>query len=143
MSRVTFAGPMAGCIDPLTGTPAARLGLYVHFPYCVSKCPYCDFAVAVVREVPEERYARAVLTELDARLAAEPALRERVHRAFVARYRRRAHPRDREAEKAKYVKRVDFLCDRTNFLGLAPVPSGNPAKGLAPGMVWALHVAKL
>jgi oxygen-independent coproporphyrinogen-3 oxidase len=68
-----FAGP----IDALTGTPAARFGLYVHFPYCVSKCPYCDFAVAVVREVPEERYARAVLTELDARLAAEPSLRER------------------------------------------------------------------
>jgi oxygen-independent coproporphyrinogen-3 oxidase len=68
-----FAGP----IDPLTGTPAARFGLYVHFPYCLSKCPYCDFAVAVVRQVPEERYARAVLAELDARLAAEPSLRTR------------------------------------------------------------------
>ncbi len=31
-----FAGP----IDPLTGTAAARFGLYVHFPYCLSKCPY-------------------------------------------------------------------------------------------------------
>jgi oxygen-independent coproporphyrinogen-3 oxidase len=68
-----FAGP----IDPLTGTAAARFGLYVHFPYCLSKCPYCDFAVAVVRQVPEERYARAVLAELDARLAAEPSLRNR------------------------------------------------------------------
>ena len=68
-----FAGP----IDPLTGTAAARFGLYVHFPYCLAKCPYCDFAVAVVREVPEERYARAVLAELDARLAAEPSLRAR------------------------------------------------------------------
>ncbi|KAM5533197.1 hypothetical protein V8D89_013153 [Ganoderma adspersum] len=72
----------------------------------------------------------------------EPALRERIRRSYVARYRRVAHPRDREAEKAKYVKRVDFLCDRTFFLGLAPVPNGNPAKGLAPGAVWALHVAK-
>ncbi|WNG44403.1 radical SAM family heme chaperone HemW [Archangium minus] len=68
-----FAGP----IDPLTGTPAARFGLYVHFPYCLAKCPYCDFAVAVVRQVPEERYARAVLAELDTRLAAEPSLRAR------------------------------------------------------------------
>lgn len=68
-----FAGP----IDPLTGTAAARFGLYVHFPYCLSKCPYCDFAVAVVRQVPEERYARAVLAELDSRLAAEPSLRTR------------------------------------------------------------------
>ncbi|HSP77711.1 MAG TPA: radical SAM protein, partial [Myxococcaceae bacterium] len=68
----------AGETDALTGTPAARFGLYVHFPYCLSKCPYCDFAVAVVRQVPEERYARAVLAELDARLAAEPSLRGRV-----------------------------------------------------------------
>src|SRR5690242_4780750 len=68
---------IAGPIDPLTGTPAARFGLYVHFPYCLAKCPYCDFAVAVVRQVPEERYARAVLAELDARLAAEPSLRGR------------------------------------------------------------------
>jgi putative oxygen-independent coproporphyrinogen III oxidase len=68
-----FAGP----IDPLTGIAAARFGLYVHFPYCLSKCPYCDFAVAVVRQVPEERYARAVLAELDARLAAEPSMRGR------------------------------------------------------------------
>jgi putative oxygen-independent coproporphyrinogen III oxidase len=68
---------VAGPVDPLTGTCAARFGLYLHFPYCVARCPYCDFAVAVVREVPEERYARAVLAELDARLAATPALRTR------------------------------------------------------------------
>lgn len=67
----------AGETDALTGMPAARFGLYVHFPYCLAKCPYCDFAVAVVRQVPEERYARAVLAELDARLEAEPSLRER------------------------------------------------------------------
>jgi oxygen-independent coproporphyrinogen-3 oxidase len=54
---------------------AARFGLYLHFPYCLAKCPYCDFAVAVARQVPEERYARAVLAELDSRLAALPALR--------------------------------------------------------------------
>ena len=43
------------------------LGVYVHFPYCRSICPYCDFAVEVSREVPHERYARAVLAELDLR----------------------------------------------------------------------------
>jgi oxygen-independent coproporphyrinogen-3 oxidase len=69
--------PFTSPIDPYTGVPAARFGLYVHFPYCLAKCPYCDFAVAVVRQVPEERYARAVLAELDARLAAEPSLRAR------------------------------------------------------------------
>ena len=74
--------------------------------------------------------------------ALETALRDRVLRAYVGRYRSVAAPREREVEKAKGVKRVDYLCDRTAFLGLAPVPGGNPAKGLAPGVVWALQVAK-
>jgi putative oxygen-independent coproporphyrinogen III oxidase len=69
--------PFSSPIDVYTGMPAARFGLYLHFPYCLAKCPYCDFAVAVARQVPEERYAHAVLAELDARLAATPALRER------------------------------------------------------------------
>lgn len=69
--------PFDAPVDPLTGMPAARFGLYLHFPYCLAKCPYCDFAVAVARQVPEERYANAVLAELDARLEASPALRSK------------------------------------------------------------------
>ncbi|SET89214.1 radical SAM family heme chaperone HemW [Stigmatella erecta] len=69
--------PFSSPIDVYTGMPAARFGLYLHFPYCLAKCPYCDFAVAVARQVPEERYAHAVLAELEARLAATPSLRER------------------------------------------------------------------
>jgi oxygen-independent coproporphyrinogen-3 oxidase len=39
-------------------------GVYVHFPYCRAKCPYCDFAVHVVREIPHQGYGDAVLREL-------------------------------------------------------------------------------
>ena len=46
------------------------LGVYVHFPYCRSKCPYCDFAVHVVREIPHVAYADAVLQELSLRAEA-------------------------------------------------------------------------
>ncbi len=60
--------------DPLTGLSAARLGLYVHFPYCLSKCPYCDFASTVAKEIPEERYAKAILSELELRLEGFPQL---------------------------------------------------------------------
>ncbi len=67
--------PFDAPVDPLTGMQAARFGLYLHFPYCLAKCPYCDFAVAVARQVPEERYANAVLAELDSRLAAQPVLK--------------------------------------------------------------------
>jgi oxygen-independent coproporphyrinogen-3 oxidase len=43
------------------------LGVYVHFPFCSTRCPYCDFAVAVRRNIPHETYADAVLAELRAR----------------------------------------------------------------------------
>ncbi|MGI5862763.1 MAG: radical SAM family heme chaperone HemW [Myxococcales bacterium] len=42
--------------------------VYIHFPYCLSKCPYCDFA-SQATAVPHARYARAIAREL--------ALRER------------------------------------------------------------------
>ncbi|HEY3446628.1 MAG TPA: radical SAM family heme chaperone HemW [Myxococcales bacterium] len=43
-------------------------GVYLHFPYCLSKCPYCDFA-SVASEPPHERYARAIARELELRSA--------------------------------------------------------------------------
>jgi oxygen-independent coproporphyrinogen-3 oxidase len=51
--------------------------VYVHFPYCLSKCPYCDFASTVARQVPEARYTKAILSELASRVGAEPALQGR------------------------------------------------------------------
>jgi putative oxygen-independent coproporphyrinogen III oxidase len=45
--------------------------IYVHFPWCLQKCPYCDFASATIRrpEVPHREYADAVLRELEWRAA--------------------------------------------------------------------------
>jgi oxygen-independent coproporphyrinogen-3 oxidase len=51
---------------PAAGADAAELGAYVHFPWCLQKCPYCDF-VSFARpreEVEHRRYADAVLAEL-------------------------------------------------------------------------------
>lgn len=48
------------------------LSLYIHLPWCVRKCPYCDFnSHAAEDEVPERRYVEAVLRDLalDAPLA--------------------------------------------------------------------------
>ncbi len=48
---------------------ARRATVYVHFPYCLQKCPYCDF-VSYARERPEidhDGYSDAIIRELEAR----------------------------------------------------------------------------
>lgn len=40
------------------------LGVYIHIPFCVSKCPYCDFKSVVIASAPEPRYARCLQKEL-------------------------------------------------------------------------------
>ena len=45
------------------------LALYVHFPWCVQKCPYCDFNSYTLKdELPEQRYVDTLLRDFDARL---------------------------------------------------------------------------
>ena len=39
--------------------------LYIHIPYCISKCPYCDFNSHVVAHIPETGYTDALLRELE------------------------------------------------------------------------------
>jgi coproporphyrinogen III oxidase-like Fe-S oxidoreductase len=48
-------------------------GVYVHWPFCLSKCPYCDFN-SHVRHAPidEERFARAFAREIEATAARAP-----------------------------------------------------------------------
>ena len=45
-------------------TPEKRMGLYIHWPYCIHKCPYCDFASTVCQNVDEtalyEGYCRDI-----------------------------------------------------------------------------------
>jgi oxygen-independent coproporphyrinogen-3 oxidase len=56
-------------------TPASiPLALYIHLPWCVRKCPYCDFNSHTTEVLPETAYVDALLRDLDADL---PLLTER------------------------------------------------------------------
>jgi len=48
---------------------ALPLSLYVHVPWCVRKCPYCDFNSHQARgEIPEDDYIAALIADLEAAL---------------------------------------------------------------------------
>ncbi len=58
---------------PASEPPTPPLALYVHWPWCVRKCPYCDFDSH--QSAPrEDAYLDALLADLDAAL---PAIRDR------------------------------------------------------------------
>jgi putative oxygen-independent coproporphyrinogen III oxidase len=62
MSGVALAPPPSGV--RLAQLPP--LGLYVHIPWCVKKCPYCDFNSHQVRDaVPEKAYVDALVSDLE------------------------------------------------------------------------------
>jgi coproporphyrinogen III oxidase-like Fe-S oxidoreductase len=47
------------------------LALYVHVPWCLKKCPYCDFNSHEARgTIPEERYVDALVADLEFALPA-------------------------------------------------------------------------
>jgi putative oxygen-independent coproporphyrinogen III oxidase len=57
----------------LTDGEAAAFGVYIHWPFCLSKCPYCDFNSHVRREpIDEARFARAFAAEIAATAARVP-----------------------------------------------------------------------
>jgi oxygen-independent coproporphyrinogen-3 oxidase len=57
----SLRGPRFAALPPL--------GLYVHIPWCIRKCPYCDFNSHEARdELPADRYIDALLADLESAL---------------------------------------------------------------------------
>ncbi|HSD60599.1 MAG TPA: coproporphyrinogen-III oxidase family protein, partial [Burkholderiales bacterium] len=58
------------------------LALYIHFPWCVRKCPYCDFNSHEARgEVPERDYLDALVRDMESALPL--VWGRRVHTVFI------------------------------------------------------------
>ena len=66
-----MTGPAPGLVanpaTPVTALPP--LALYIHIPWCVRKCPYCDFnSHNAPDELPQDAYVAALLADLDQEL---------------------------------------------------------------------------
>ena len=61
--------PLAAVLKRPQFSALPPLSLYIHIPWCVKKCPYCDFNSHEAREaVPEDAYVDALLTDLESTL---------------------------------------------------------------------------
>jgi oxygen-independent coproporphyrinogen-3 oxidase len=56
--------------------------LYIHIPYCQSKCPYCDFNSYAASNWPEPDYVRALVAEMKYRASTAPWVGQRVKTIF-------------------------------------------------------------
>ena len=76
------AAPATGGWQPaLSASPP--LSLYIHYPWCVRKCPYCDFNSHAVKDegIPEAAYIAALIADLESAL---PQIwGRRVHSIFI------------------------------------------------------------
>jgi putative oxygen-independent coproporphyrinogen III oxidase len=60
--------------SPAPAAPLPPLSLYLHFPWCVAKCPYCDFnSFTLHGALPVRDYIDALLVDLEAQLRTVPA----------------------------------------------------------------------
>ncbi|MGA9331175.1 MAG: hypothetical protein WBV83_19070, partial [Bradyrhizobium sp.] len=56
-----YPPPQAG-----EGKEGPAFGVYVHWPFCLSKCPYCDFNSHVRHAaIDEDRFVRAFVREIE------------------------------------------------------------------------------
>lgn len=67
---------------PVSPTALPPLSLYIHLPWCVRKCPYCDFnSHALKGDIPEQAYVTRLLADLDADIQAVQA--RPLHSIFI------------------------------------------------------------
>jgi len=69
-AAILDAAAPSGRPVPAPGEPG--FALYVHWPFCLSKCPYCDFNSHVRERVDGARWQRAYLKELEQAAAETP-----------------------------------------------------------------------
>jgi coproporphyrinogen III oxidase-like Fe-S oxidoreductase len=50
---------------PLELTSGDEIALYIHWPFCLSRCPYCDFNAHVRPDIEQQDWGKALLSEME------------------------------------------------------------------------------
>ncbi|RPD52281.1 hypothetical protein L227DRAFT_515045 [Lentinus tigrinus ALCF2SS1-6] len=133
--------------EPATIPPTQRLAIIcTHLPWTITVTPSrgasWEAPYVTVGDVLHTLYRALRLCVTGPELGVLDAAGQRkAKEAYVRRYRRVVDPGNRDSEKAKGIKRIDFLCDYRTFLGISLVQGGIPARQLPHGAVWLLHTA--
>src|SRR5215510_11346129 len=65
MPSHTAPAPSKASFAPVSAMPSGAFGVYLHWPFCASKCPYCDFNSHVrAGGIDETRFLSAYRREL-------------------------------------------------------------------------------
>jgi putative oxygen-independent coproporphyrinogen III oxidase len=64
------------------------LSLYIHIPWCIQKCPYCDFNSHAVEKqykegIPEDDYVKELLIDLDSDIERFSLQKRKLHTIFI------------------------------------------------------------
>lgn len=54
------------------------IGIYIHIPFCLKKCPYCDFNSYTTADIPEDAYIEALIREFTFHIKDRPFLSEKI-----------------------------------------------------------------
>ena len=57
-------GPVLALSLQIQKEQTNALALYIHWPFCLSRCPYCDFNAHVRETIDQDRWCNALLAEL-------------------------------------------------------------------------------
>lgn len=61
-----------------------KLSLYIHIPWCVEKCPYCDFNSHVLKDtIPEQDYVEQLIADLDSDIQRFKLSNRKLHSIFI------------------------------------------------------------
>jgi len=96
-----------------------------HLPWTITILP-TNTKYVTVRDVFDGIYRSLRLAVLEAEFQCLPSAEARysVNNAYIRRCKRLEHPQAHELEKRKGLKRVDFLGERTHFIGLSSTMEG-------------------